>query len=336
MALDADSGNISGVEKAAMFLLVMGEDEAANVLKNMSIEEVESVGKAMANISNVSKSEAWAILEHFDDSCLDKTSLGMNMDSYISSVFNQALGSDKANTVIGNVIDEPKQQSLEQLQWLSSEAITSIVRDENPQLIAITLASVSSEKASDILSALDVGVQKEVVKRIALLDKIEKSAFDELEQVIRQGVIQKPEPKVTDINGAKALANIINNMDETEDDLLEEVAKLDSTLAELVRDMMFVFDNVATLADKDLQRCMRDVSAEVLTLSLKGASAEVTAKIFKNMSSRAAEIIREDLESRGPIKISEVEQAQKDFLVVVRQLAESGEISLGQNTKDYI
>ena len=328
---------LKGADKAAMLLLVLGEQDAVNVLKHLSPDEVHQVGDAMAKVNHVSKSEAWAILEHYEDACLDTTSIGMNTDKFITDIFTSALGHEKAPQVIDRVLDQSESSQLEQLSWLDTKTIGDLIRDENPQIIAITLASLEGEKAAEILSTLSLEVQKDVVRRVATLDEVPQQALNELEEILKAGVSAKPANKLSTLDGPKKLAEMINCIDTGEEQgLLEEIASIDNELAERIHDLMFVFDNLISLSDKDIQRCMRDISSEVLTLSLKGASKEVTDKIFKNMSSRAGQMIQEDLENRGPVKISEVEQAQKDFLAVVRKLSDANEITLGQNSRDYI
>ncbi|MCK5880535.1 MAG: flagellar motor switch protein FliG [Sinobacterium sp.] len=332
-----EQGALSGADKAAMLLLVLGEQDASSVLKHLSPDEVQQVGGAMSKVSHVSKSEAWAILEHYEDACLDSTSIGMNTDKYITNIFTSALGHEKAPQLIDRVLDQAESSQIEQLSWLDAKTIIDLVKDENPQIIAITLASLEGEKAAEVLSSLPIDLQKDVVKRVATLSEIPQQALNELEEILKSGMTEKPANKVSTLDGPKKLAEMINCIDPGEDQgLLEEISNIDNELAERIKELMFVFDNLISLSDKDIQRCMRDISSEILTLSLKGASQEVTDKIFKNMSSRAGQMIKEDLENRGPVKISDVEQSQKDFLAVVRKLSEAGEISLGQNSRDYI
>ncbi len=328
---------LSGADKAAMLLLVLGEQDAASVLKHLNPEEVHQVGDAMSKVSHVSKTEACAILEHYDDACLDTTSIGMNTDKYIADIFTSALGQEKAPPLIDRVLDHSDSSQLEQLSWLDTKTITELIKDENPQIIAITLASLEGDKAAEILSSFPEDLQRDVVRRVATLDEIPKQALHELEEIIKAGMSHKPANKLTSLDGPKKLAEMINCINpEKEQGLLEEISAIDNDLAERIQDLMFVFDNLISLSDKDIQRCMRDISSEILTLSLKGASQDVTEKIFKNMSSRAGQMIKEDLDNRGPVKIADVEQAQKDFLAVVRKLSDVNEISLGQNARDYI
>ncbi len=337
MHSNPQQAGLEGADKVAMLLLVLGEEQAADVLKHLDPEEVHQVGESMSNFSQVSKTEAWAILEHYEDACYDATSIGMNTDQYIESMFHQALGKEKAPQLLDRVLQPTTPTQIEQLSWLDEETIFELIKDENPQIVAITLTCLEGEKSAAILLKFSESHQKDIVRRIAWLEEIPEQALNELEQIIREKVADKPRNKVSQINGAKKLAELINNIDgEQEQVLLEDIANVDNELAEKIHDLMFVFENLISLSDKDLQRCMRDVSSETLTLSLKGASQGVTDKIFKNMSSRAGQMIQEDLENRGPVKIADVEQAQKDFLAVVRKLSDSGEISLGQNSKDYL
>jgi len=333
----APGEDITGADKAAMLMLVLGESDAADVLRHLDPDEVQQIGESMAKVSHLSKSEAIAILEHYEDVCKDKTSIGLNVDSYITNVFTDALGNEKAPTLIDQVLEKSESSLLEQLTWMSCAAITEIIQHEHPQLIAITLACLEAERGADVLAQLPESVQKDVVKRVALLDEIPAKALEQLDEILRDGLQLNPSSKATQLDGPRKLAEMITCIEaEKEQALLEEVQNMDVDLAVQIQDLMFVFDNIIDLSDKDMQRCMRDVSSEVLTLCLKGASQQVSEKIFKNMSSRAGQMIREDLETRGPVKVADVEQAQKEYLSVVRTLSESGEITLGQNSRDYI
>lgn len=334
---DTELRDISGAERAAIMLLVLGEEQAAEILKHMDAKDVQKVGAAMANVSNVSNEDAAQVLETFLESYDKQSSIGVGVPDYIKSVFKQALGEDRAVGLIDQVLAEDQPKELESLIWMDTDAISEMIKDEHPQIIAITLAHLDDAQASKVLAKLPEDLQSDIMMRIARLDTIPASALEELENILKKQISGGGAQKKTTIDGPMTAANIINGTDgEREKALMDFINEKDEELGVKIQDLMFVFDNLSGLDDKSMQAILREVSTDTLTIALKGSDDGVKEKVFKNMSKRAREMLEEDMEARGPVKISDVDQSQKEVLVIVRRLSEEGQISLGGSGDEYV
>ena len=324
-----------GVNKAAILLMSLGEEDASKVMMHMEPKEVQAVGSAMAAISNVSKEEVSEVIAGFCKKIEQQTGLGLGNDDYIRNVLVTALGEDKAGGMIDRILRGANTKSLETLKWMDSRAVAEVIRLEHPQIIAIVLSYLDPDQAAEVLGYFQDKVRHDVIMRIASIDGIQPVALAELNEIMEKQFSGNTNVKTSNIGGIKAAANILNFLESSmESEIMDNVKEIDADLGQQIQDLMFVFDNLLEIGDRDIQTILREISSDSLVLALKGSEEELKEKIFKNMSKRAAEMLRDDLESKGPVKISDVEGAQKEILSIARRLAESGDISLGGGSSD--
>ncbi len=325
-----DANAINGVQRAAVLLLSLGEADAAEVLKHMDPKEVQKIGIAMATMSGISRDQVEKVMDEFNNELGSKTSLGVGADDYIRNVLVQALGADKAGGLIDRILLGRNTTGLDTLKWMDPRAVADLVRNEHPQIIAIVMAHLDSDQAAEALKLLPERVRADVLMRIATLDGIPPNALNELNEIMERQFSGNQGLKSSNVGGVKVAANILNFMDSGQDQgVLAAIGKIDAELSTRIQDLMFVFDNLVELEDRALQTLLREVSGDRLGLALRGADIKVREKITKNMSQRAAEILLEDMEARGPVRLADVEGAQKEILTIVRRLADEGVISLG-------
>ena len=334
---DRREASRSGTERAAILLLTLGENEAAQVLKHMGAKEVQRIGSAMAKLANVSREEVHGIITEFAQTVESQTSVGVGADEFLRKVLVDALGQDKATSIIDRINIGRSTKGLEALKWMDPRAVSELIRLEHPQIIAIVLAYLDPDQSAEVLQNLPPNVRPEVVARIATLDGVQPSALSELDDIMEKQFAGKSAGKTSVLGGAKAAANIINFLEPSQESaLMEQIEKSDEALAARILDLVFVFDNLIDLDDRSMQELMRQVPAERLLLAMKGSEDALKEKIFKNMSQRAAEMLRDDLEAKGPVRLSEVEGAQKEILQIARKLAEAGTIALGGKGEEYV
>jgi flagellar motor switch protein FliG len=327
----------SGTERAAILLLTLGEQEAAQVLKHMGAREVQKVGAAMTQLMNVSREEVQDVLSKFTSVVENQTSVGVGVDEFLRKVLVDALGEDKAASVIDRINLGPSSKGLEALKWMDPRAVAELIRHEHPQIIAIVLAYLDPDQAAEILALLPPGLHADVVMRIATLDGVQPTALSELDDIMEKQFAGKSTGKTSSLGGPKAAADIVNFLDPSDESaIMEQINKADEALGAKIQDLVFTFENLLDLEDRAVQELLRNVQSDRLLVALKGADEELKAKIFKNMSQRAAEMLKDDLEARGPVRLSEVEAAQKEILTTARKLAESGVISLGGKGEQYV
>lgn len=325
-----DANAINGVQRAAVLLLSLGEADAAEVLKHMDPKEVQKIGIAMATMSGISRDQVEKVMDEFNAELGSKTSLGVGADDYIRNVLVQALGADKAGNLIDRILLGRNTTGLDTLKWMDPRAVADLVRNEHPQIIAIVMAHLDSDQAAEALKLLPERTRADVLMRIATLDGIPPNALNELNEIMERQFSGNQNLKSSNVGGVKVAANILNFMDSGQDQgVLAAIGKIDAELSTRIQDLMFVFDNLVELEDRALQTLLREVSGDRLGLALRGADIKVREKITKNMSQRAAEILLEDMEARGPVRLADVEGAQKEILTIVRRLADEGVISLG-------
>ncbi|MCC4595528.1 flagellar motor switch protein FliG [Xanthomonas campestris pv. phormiicola] len=321
---------MNGVQRAAVLLLSLGEADAAEVLKHMDPKEVQKIGIAMATMSGISRDQVEKVMDEFNAELGSKTSLGVGADDYIRNVLVQALGADKAGNLIDRILLGRNTTGLDTLKWMDPRAVADLVRNEHPQIIAIVMAHLDSDQAAEALKLLPERTRADVLMRIATLDGIPPNALNELNEIMERQFSGNQNLKSSNVGGVKVAANILNFMDSGQDQgVLAAIGKIDAELSTRIQDLMFVFDNLVELEDRALQTLLREVSGDRLGLALRGADIKVREKITKNMSQRAAEILLEDMEARGPVRLADVEGAQKEILTIVRRLADEGVISLG-------
>ena len=321
---------LSRVDQAAILLLTLGENNAAEILKHMGPKEVQRLGTAMAQLSNIQQYEVEVVLDNFMEEVRTQTGLGMGADRYIRDMLVTALGEDKANGLIDRILLGGNTTGLDTLKWMDPRSVADIIRNEHPQIQAIVLAYLDADQSAQILSYFTEKVRLDVMFRVASLDTVQPNALQELNDILEKQFSGSAGSQTKDIGGYKTAAEIVNNLDSAiGSELLDSIREIDEDLGTQIQDLMFVFDNLKDVDDRGIQALLREVSSDILILALKGADDVLQEKIFGNMSKRAAELLRDDLEAKGPVKVSDVESAQKEILTIARRMADSGEISLG-------
>ncbi|HHH38312.1 MAG TPA: flagellar motor switch protein FliG [Sedimenticola sp.] len=325
-----EADGLSGIDRAAILMLALGEKDAATILSHMGPKEVQELGLAMAGMTNVSTTQMEAVMRSFVETLSGQTALGIDSDEYIRNVLTQALGADKAGGVIDRILLGRNSKGLEQLKWMDPRSIAELIRLEHPQIIAIVLSFLDADQAAEVLSQFPERVQPDIIMRIATLDGIQPAALQELDAILEKQFSGQTNVKSSSLGGIKSAANILNLIEGTlESQIMEQVGATDQDLAQEIQDNMFVFDNLIDVDDRGIQTLLREVASDQLLLALRGAEDELKEKIFRNMSKRAAEMLRDDLEAAAPARLSDVEMAQKEILSVTRRLADAGEIMLG-------
>jgi len=318
-----------GVMKSAVLMLALGENEAAEVMKFLSPKEVQKLGAAMATLKAVGRDEVETTVNEFLNMAEGSSDFGLDSDEYIRSVLTKALG-DKASGVLDRILQNRDASGIESLKWMDAPTVADLVMNEHPQIIATIVVHLDADHASEILSHFTDRLRQDVLLRIATLDGVQPTALKELNDVLAKLLSGNESLKKQSMGGVKVAAEIMNYFSgEIEATAMEGLKNYDEELAQKIMDTMFVFDDIIEIDDKGIQVMLREVQSETLIIALKGTTAEMREKIFKNMSSRAAEMMREDLESKGPVKLSEVEAQQKQMLQIVRRLADEGQIMLG-------
>lgn len=328
---------ISGPERAAILLMSLGENEAAEVLKHMGAKDVQKVGQAMASLSNVSRERAESVVVRFVTEIDTQTSLGVGADDYVRRVLVSALGEDKAGSLIDRILLGRNSKGLEALKWMETRAVADLVRNEHPQIVAIVLAYLDADQAAEVLNLLPERMRSDVLMRIARLDGIQPAALRELDEIMEKQFSGGNNLKSSSVGGVKVAANILNLMDSaSESSIITKIGELDADLSQRIQDLMFVFDDLGEVDDRGVQALLREVNNELLCVALKGADSRVKDKVLKNMSKRAADMLVEDMAAKGPVRLADVEAAQKEILVIARRLSEAGELAMGGKGDDFV
>jgi flagellar motor switch protein FliG len=329
------NNNRTGVERAAIFLMALGEQAATEVLKHLGAHEVQRVGGVMANMGAISRDEVAVILTEFSSAVETQTSLGG--DEYLRKVMISALGEEKASSIMDRMALGGTNKGLEALKWMHPRAVSNLISQEHPQIIAIVLAYLEATQAAAVLAQFPEALRSAVVMRIATLDGVQPTALKELDEILEKRFTGSSSTRTSQLGGPRAAASIMNLLDGSQcNAVLEEIGKSDDQLSAKIQDSMFVFANLLDIDDRGMQELLRGVSSERLLLALKGSDERMKEKVFKNMSQRAAEMLRDDLTSRGPVKLSDVEAAQKELVMVARKLADAGTIILGGTGEAYV
>jgi len=332
----ANTGN-SGAERAAILLMSLGENEAAEVLKHMGAKDVQKVGQAMAALTNVSREHALEVMDRFVAELDNQTALGVGADDYVRRVLVGALGEDKASGLIDRILLGRNSKGLEALKWMETRAVADLVRNEHPQIVAIVLAYLDPDQAAEVLELLPERMRSDVLMRIARLDGIQPAALRELDEIMERQFSGGGNLKSSSVGGVKVAAGILNLMDSSmEQALVAKIGEVDADLSQRIQDLMFVFDDIGEVDDRGIQTLLRELSTETLGMALKGADARVKDKFVRNMSKRAGEMLLEDMEAKGPARVADVEAAQKEILAAARRLADAGTISLGGKGEEFV
>jgi flagellar motor switch protein FliG len=318
-----------GLEKAAILLMTLGEEEAAEVFKHLAPKEVQRLGETIARMKSVTRDRVEQVMESFEKVAQREQLLVADSNEYVKAVLRRALGDDKANLLIDRIMQGNDVTGIESLKWMDPTSVAELLRNEHPQIVAAILVHLDFDQAADVLKIFTERQRNEVMVRIATLDGIQPMALRDLNEVMSKVLAGGDRSRKSSLGGAKSAAEILNMLGSAvETSVLDFVREADADLAQQIMDNMFTFDDLVKIDDKGIQALMKEVQTDSLVVALKGASPQLREKIFKNMSTRAAETLREDLESRGPVRLSEVEGEQKELLKIVRRLVDEGQIVL--------
>lgn len=320
------------LDQAAILLMSLGEKDAAEILKHMGPKEVQRIGSAMTQLKNVQQSDVIMVMGNFLDEVRTLTGLGVDADGYIRNMLVSALGEDKASGLIDRILLGGNTTGLDTLKWMEPRSVADVIRNEHPQIQAIVIAYLEADQAAQILTFFNEKVRLDIMMRVASLDTVQPAALQELNDILERQFAGNANSQTKAMGGFKVAAEIMNNLDGSiEADLMDSIKEIDEDVGNQIQDLMFVFDNLKDVEDRGIQALLREVSSEILIVALKGADEELQEKIFRNMSKRAAELLRDDLETKPPMRLSDVESAQKEILTIARRMADSGEIQLGDS-----
>ena len=324
-----------GLNDAAIMLMSLGEEEAAEVFKHLSPKEVQKLGETIARMKSVSRDKVDSVINRFADAAAAQSLLVSDTGNYVRAVLKRALGDDKASLLIDRILQGGDVSGIESLKWMDPLSVAELLRNEHPQIVAAILVHLDFDQAASVLKQLTERQRNEVLLRVATLEGIQPTALKDLNEVLYKVLAGGDKIRKTSLGGVKAAAEIINFLGAAiEGTVIESIRGHDPDLAQKIMDKMFVFDDLIQLDNKGIQTVLKEVASDTLIAALKGAQPELRNKILENMSSRAAETLREDLESRGPMRLSEVEAQQKEILKTVRRLADEGQIVLGGGGDD--
>ncbi|MEY2955583.1 MAG: flagellar motor switch protein FliG [Gemmobacter sp.] len=320
---------LTGTQKSAILMMLLGEDEAAEILKNLTPREVQHLGTAMYSVQGVDQETVNAVLDEFLAVIKQQTSLGLGAGNYVRNVLTKALGVDKAQSVLSRITPASSERPIEILDWMDARSISELILDEHPQIIALIISYLDYALAADVLTLLPQDMQPDVVRRIATLETVQPDAVRELERVMQQKFKANTTLRASQIGGVKAAAKIMNfTKTAMEQRIMKEIKKDSKDLMQSIQDNMFVFDNLIMSDDRSLQTLLRSVDTELLTLALKGADEALREKLFGCMSTRAAANIKDEMEALGPVRLTDVQEAQKQIIEVARRLSDEGTIVL--------
>jgi flagellar motor switch protein FliG len=323
-----------GITKSAMLLLTLGEDEAAEVLKHLGPREVQKLGAAMATLRSVPRDKVEAVVDEFYEETLRGAPVTAD-EEYIRGMLTKALGDDRAANLISRILQGGDTAGIESLKWMDAPTVAELIKNEHPQIIATIMVHLEFDHAGEILKHFTDRLRNDVLLRIATLDGVQPTALQELNDALTRILSGSANIKKTAMGGVRTAAEILNFVGTAhETAIIDNVREYDPDLAQKIIDEMFVFENLIDVDDRGIQLLLREVQSESLILALKGANDAMREKVFKNMSQRAAEMLREDLESKGPVRLSEVEREQKEILKIARRLADEGQIQLGGKGED--
>ncbi len=334
----ADVQQMSGAERAAVFLLSLGEEAAASVLRQLNPMEVQNVGEAMTALSSVAPEKVASVVGQFTETVRSGSTHLVGSDDYIRRVLHEALGEEKAKSMLSRILQAQSPQGLEALKWMEAGAVAALIQDEHPQICAIVLLSLEGEHAAQVLKALPAAKRPEIMIRVANLNSINPSALTELNDMMQKQLQESTFTSDSQVDGVRTAASILNFLtSEMESSIMDVIQETHEDICESIREKMFIFENLLALTDREMQRMLREIETESLVLALKGSDENLRNKFYNNMSRRAADMLKEDIEIRGPIKLSEVEGAQKEILNTAARLADEGEISFGdKGEEEYV
>jgi flagellar motor switch protein FliG len=328
--MSSTDGTLTGIERASLLLFALGQKRASEVLKYLEPREVEILGANMVSLKDISPEMMDIVLDEFVVTVKKQTALGVDSEEYIRNVLTNALGAEKAEVIIDRILIGGRSKGINQLKWMDTRSIADLVRSEHPQIVANILSLLEGQRAADVIMSLPEEVRPNLLMRIASLEGVPLAALRELDEIMEEQLAGNENIKSSFVGGINVAANILNHMDSpVSTKLLEEISGNSAELAQKIQDKMFIFEDLVNLDDRGMQTLLREVAADRLLLALRGVSENLKDKIFNNLSKRAADLLRDDLEAAPPAKLSEVELAQKEILTIVRTLADSGVLVFG-------
>ena len=323
-------GELAGTQRAAILLMSLSEQDAANVLKQLDAREVQKLGVAMAELKQITREQMTAVLDNFIGTLDGTANVASGSPDHVRRVLTQAVGKQKTDLLLDRVSTGQTGQGIEALRWMDAKAVAQIISTEHPQIAAIVLSHLEADQSASVLPLLTEEMRTEVLMRIATLNEVPQSALTELDQLVEKQANVAPPSPLRRIGGARTVADILNAMERDKSgEELGKIEKADSEMHQQIKDLLFVFENLMDIDDRGIQALLREVGSDTLAIALRGAEPEVQEKILKNMSKRAAEILKDDMEARGPVKLADVEAAQKEIVTIAQRLADEGTISLG-------
>ena len=331
---------IKGTQRAAILLMSLGEQDAANLLKQLDARDVQKLGLAMADLKEISRDQMSSVLDKFIGIVDGKADIAAGSQDYVRRVLTQAVGKPKTDMLLDRLSVGQTGQGIEALKWMEAKSVAQIISSEHPQIAAIVLAHLEAEQGAAILQLLPEHMRTDVLLRIASLNEVPQTALNELDHLVEKQAtaVVAAAPVLRQIGGAKTVANLLNAMNkEKSGEELGKIEQADGEMHQKIKDLLFIFDNLLAVDDRGIQSLLREVGSDTLALALRGAEPEVQEKILRNMSKRAAEILKDDMEARGPVKLAEVEAAQKEIVTIAVRLAEEGTINLsGKDAGDLV
>ncbi|PTY37320.1 flagellar motor switch protein FliG [Saccharospirillum sp. MSK14-1] len=321
---------MSWLNRAAILLMSVGEADAAEVLKHLGPKEVQRVGTAMSGLSEVRQEQLEGAVRLFLEEVGGQTSLGIGANDYIRNMLTQALGADKATGLIDRILLGGNTTGLDTLKWMEPRAVADIIRNEHPQIQAIVIAYLEPDQSAEILAQFSEKVRLDIVMRVAALETVQPIALQELNSILEKQFSSSAGAQAQSLGGVKTAAEIMNFLESSvEAEIMDGIKTVDEDLAAEIADLMFVFENLSDIDDRGIQMLLREVPTDLLKVALRGSDQKLQEKMLGNMSKRAAEILRDDMDAMGPVKLSDVEVAQKEILNIARRMSDSGEIALG-------
>ena len=329
---------LTGTQKSAILMMLLGEEEASEIIRNLSPKEVQHLGSAMYSVQGLDQDTVNKVLDEFLEIIKQQTSLGLGSDSYIRNVLTKALGTDKAQSVLGRITPTSSNRPIEILDWMDARAIAEMVLDEHPQIISLIISYLEPSVGADVMNMLPVDLQADVIRRVATLETVQPDALRELEMVMQQKFAANTSLRASQVGGVKAAAALMNfTQQDTEQRIMKVLGKDDKDLMQAIQENMFLFENLIESDDRSLQTLLRSVETEDIVVAMKGADEGLRDKLFACMSSRAAANIMDEMEALGPVRLTEVQDAQKAIINVARRLSDEGAIVLaGRGGDDFV
>ena len=329
---------LTGTQKSAILMMLLGEEEASEIIRNLSPKEVQHLGSAMYSVQGLDQETVNKVLDEFLEIIKEQTSLGLGSDSYIRNVMTKALGNDKAQSVLGRITPMSSNRPIEILDWMDARAIAEMVLDEHPQIISLIVSYLEPSVGADVMNMLPVDLQADVIRRVATLETVQPDALRELEVVMQQKFAANTSLRASQVGGVKAAAALMNfTQQDTEQRIMKVLGKDDKDLMQAIQENMFLFENLIESDDRSLQTLLRSVETEDIVVAMKGADEALRDKLFACMSSRAAANIMDEMEALGPVRLTEVQDAQKAIINVARRLSDEGAMVLaGRGGDDFV